>query len=392
MTDLPQEFPQPDNYALEHSETLLKAIRAEIVEQGGSISFAEYMRLALYAPGLGYYSAGSKKLGPQGDFITAPEISPLFASCLARQCHQVLKTLAENGQILELGAGTGKMAIDLLLALEQLDCLPRHYLILEISAELRERQMVLLKAKIPHLWNRVKWLDTLPNTPFSGVILANEVLDALPVERFHFDNTEIQSWHVGWQNQQLAWQLAPATTALKEAVAELPFTDNTVAYDSEINLMLPAWINSLSACLAQGLVLLIDYGFPRNEYYHPQRSMGTLMCHYRHRAHDNPLILPGLQDITAHIDYTAVAESAVAANLQVAGYANQAAFLLSCGLLDLVPSNVNDVRQRALQNQQIQKLTSPTEMGELFKVIALARDLDDLDLLGFSLQDQRGRL
>jgi SAM-dependent MidA family methyltransferase len=374
MVSLMSKLPEPNVEALQHSQRLREFIFTEIESNGGKIPFARFMELALYAPGLGYYTAGAQKFGEQGDFVTAPEISPLFAQCLARQCQQVLEQL-EDGVILELGAGSGVMACDLLLALEQLACLPKQYLILEVSAELRERQRLYLAKKIPHLFNHIVWLDALPAEPIRGVIVANEVLDAMPVHLFCLTETgDTQEIYVVREQDNFVWE-------------------QEGGYTFEKNLMLPAWIKSISDCLTQGLILLIDYGFPSHEYYHPDRTSGTLMCHYRHHAHTDPLILVGLQDITAHVDFTAVAEAAVATNLQVAGFATQAAFLLNCGLLNLVVDRVSDnIKQRVLSNQQIQKLTSPAEMGELFKVIALTRDLDEIELLGFTLYDQRGRL
>lgn len=387
-------FPEPNAIALQHSQQLQEFIFAEIESNGGQITFARFMELALYAPGLGYYSAGAQKFGDAGDFVTAPEISPLFAQCLARQCQQVL-SLWTDANILELGAGSGKMAVDLLLELERLNTLPQRYLILEVSAELRQRQHALFQAQIPHLLARVEWLEHLPvAASFTGIILGNEVIDALPVHRFHLDNSNnIQEFYVARAQDKLMWQLdQPSSSELIQHVQALSINHGSSSYESEINVLLPAWLNSLSACLKRGVILLIDYGFPQQEYYHPERSMGTLMCHYRHRAHDDPLMLVGLQDITVHVDFTAVAESAVAAGLQVAGYTTQAAFLLSCGLLELPNLQLDDnIRERVMLNQQVQKLTSPSEMGELFKVIALTRGMDDI-LLGFSLRDQRGRL
>ena len=360
-------------------------INQEIEAAGGKINFARFMELALYAPGLGYYNASSEQIGQTGDFITAPEISPLFAQCLAKQCQQVLTQIGP-ADILEFGAGNGTMAATILQTLAQLDCLPQHYFILELSANLRQRQKQTLSEICPEYLARVVWLDRLPSTDFKGVILANEVLDAMPVHRFRIDTDIIQEYFVALDQDQFIWQLAEASNpnlieqiiAIKEHIAE------TTPYDSEINLALPAFINSLSDILAQGLILLIDYGFPGREYYHPQRHMGTLMCHYQHRTNHDPLQRVGEQDITAHVDFTAVAEAADAQNLHVAGYTQQAAFLLSCGILDMVANNVDNAAA-------VKRLTSPQEMGELFKVMALTRDLD-LPLLGFNLLDKRGNL
>lgn len=381
-------LPLPDSFALEHSKKLLEVIRQEIVANKGKISFSRYMQLALYAPGLGYYSAGLTKLGEKGDFVTAPEISPLFAQCLAQQCLQVLSML-KQGQILEFGAGTGIMAAELLKTLERQNSLPEKYLILEISAELRQRQQQLLQKRLPHLFDRIEWIDSLPKN-FSGIVIANEILDAMPVDRFRIDQQVIHEFYVGFDGENLIWQLDKANSNLQNNITGLQIERTGDFYDSEINSLLSPWIASVSDCLTQGLVLLIDYGFPRAEYYHPDRSMGTLMCHYRHFAHTDPLILTGLQDITAHVDFTAVAEAAAENQLKVAGFTSQAAFLLSCGLLDLVQSS--STLEQIKLSQQIQKLTSPNEMGELFKVMALTKGLDEVNLQGFALQDQRHRL
>jgi len=352
--------------------TLTDLIRTE-----GTITFARYMELALYAPGLGYYSAGLRKFGPGGDFVTAPEISPLFSRCIAKQCKQI------GGNILELGAGTGAMALEILKTYP-----PEQYYILEVSADLKQRQQETLKK-----FSNVTWLSTLPNT-FNGTIVGNEVLDALPVHRFRITDNKILEAYVRWQDDKFVWHYdKPSSPGLLEAVerldASLRWHDKGIDYESEIHLTIPPLIHTLGNILQTGALLFIDYGFPRHEYYHPERSHGTLMCHYQHKAHTDPLIFTGLQDITAHIDFTAVAEAAVAAGLHVAGYTNQASFLLGCGLLDMAASD--DLKQQLVISQQIQKLTQPHEMGELFKAIALTKNLD-INLIGFSLRDQRQHL
>lgn len=391
MIDQIQNLPPPHPETLIYSQNLQRLIRSEIDVSGGYIPFVRFMELALYAPGLGYYAAGAQKFGNEGDFVTAPEISPLFSRCLARQCRQVLQKIGRGG-VLEFGAGSGVMAADILLELERLHSLPERYWILEVSADLRERQQIFLKTRIPHLFDRISWLDSWPTEPFAGVILANEVLDAMPVHRFRYSSEGIQEFYVGWENNQFIWRLAASKNeALIKLTAKLSIELEHEYYDSEINLLLPEWIKSVSECLNQGLILFIDYGFPKHEYYHADRTMGTLMCHYRHRCHCDPLILVGLQDITAHVNFTDVADVGVATGLQVVGFTNQAAFLLNCGLLDLV-SGGDSMHVQLKLSQQIQKLTSPNEMGELFKVIALAKELDDFSLLGFTSQDQRYRL
>ncbi len=390
-----QELPPPDPDAAVHSARLQDLIRAEIAAAGGSISFAHYMELALYAPGLGYYSAGARKFGAGGDFVTAPEISPLFGRCMARQCQQVLQHLSE-GDILEIGAGTGALAADLLGELEALGRLPGRYLILEVSADLRERQRMLLRERLPaHLLPRVHWLDRLPGAGFQGVIVGNEVLDAVPIRRFRWTGQGVRELRVGWQDGRFVWREEPAEPPLAAAVASIRGEVGEgwpEDYASEINLGLAPWIWELGARLARGLILLIDYGYPRREYYHPQRATGTLMCHYRHRAHPDPLILTGLQDITAFVDFTAVAEAGVAAGLDVMGYTTQAHFLLGCGLDALLASSdLEDSRSHLELTRQAKVLMLPGEMGERFKAIALARGIE-VPLVGFALQDHRHRL
>lgn len=387
------QLPAPTPEMLAHSKQLTAAICQEIAASG-SIPFRRYMELALYAPGMGYYSAGLAKLGAKGDFVTAPEISPLFSRALALQCEQILKIL-KNADILEFGAGNGVMAADLLIELEQRQCLPEHYYILEVSADLRNRQQTLLKNRVPQFYSRIQWLDHLPKQPFNGVILANEVLDAMPIQRLQLTPQQLNEYHVAYEKDQFYWQIHPIKQPeLANIIANYDIELLHDYYDVEINPLLSPWIHSLSQCLAQGAIFIIDYGFPRHEYYHPERYQGTLMCHYQQRSHGDPLILTGLQDITAHVDFTAVAEAAIHNGLKVAGFTNQAAFLLSLGLLNLAELELqtSDERHRLLVNQQIQKLTSPAEMGELFKVMALTKNLVGIQLLGFSLHDQRQRL
>lgn len=340
--------------------------------------FVRFMQQALYAPGLGYYSSGQQKFGKKGDFITAPELSPLFSQCVARQCFQVLSSLT-SPIILEFGAGSGVMAVDILLMLENLNVLPEAYWILELSVELQQRQMHLFKERAPHLLPKVKWLSTLPDSSFEGIILANEVLDAMPVHKFRMQNT-LEEAYVAVKEKAFIWHWDQPSDSLKKAIEQLD-VDFTNGYESEINPFMEGWIKSLSACLSRGLILLIDYGFPRREYYHPDRSMGTIMCHYQHRAHSNPLLSVGLQDITAHVDFTAVAESAVNNDLDVEGYTHQAAFLIDCGITDLLQNAKDDIEQFNWNNQ-VKQLTLPSEMGELFKVVALTKEFEE-ELLGF---------
>ncbi|CAN5239214.1 SAM-dependent methyltransferase [soil metagenome] len=381
-------LPLPDTAALAHQQNVFAHIQAAIVAASGQISFANFMDMALYAPGLGYYSNGAHKLGAGGDFTTAPELSPLFSRTLARQCQQIL-TQVERGEILELGAGSGIMAAEILLELERQNCLPQRYAILDLSADLRQRQQQTLLEYCPHLLTKVVWLDSLPTVPFNGIILANEVVDAMPVHKFQCDDDGIAECYVGIEQNQFCWHLGPLSSArLAEKIDELETIEGP--YISEININLEAWIASIAATLQQGIMVIIDYGFPEQEYYHPQRSQGTLMCHYQQRAHTDPLILVGLQDITTHVDFTALAKAAVVNGLEVAGYTSQTAFLLACGIHEMM-GDISDLQQHWANSNAIKKLTLPSEMGELFKVMALSKNLD-IPLLGFSWQDRRMQL
>ena len=381
-------LPQPDLVAATQSQHLLHSIIQSIHAASGKISFAEFMQRALYTPQLGYYSSSLRKFGKSGDFVTAPEISPLFSQCLARQCQPVLSQL-ERGVILEFGAGSGIMAAELLKELQLLDSLPREYWILELSADLQQQQRETLQQHVPNFINQIHWLAELPQQAFDGIILANEVLDAMPVERFRVVEGQIQQFYVSEANGQLNYQFEPGETELLQAVGALN-VDFPDGYESEINLALSSWIHSLAEMLQSGLILLIDYGFPQHEYYHSQRNQGTLMCHYRHQSHPDPLILLGLQDITAHVNFTAVAQAAVEANFDVAGYTHQANFLLATGLLDKLSTCSPDDPHFFRLSQQAKMLTLPSEMGELFKVMALTANFDQ-PLLGF-VRDERGRL
>ncbi|MGB5179559.1 MAG: SAM-dependent methyltransferase [Gammaproteobacteria bacterium] len=391
------EFPVPSQRALQLSAELSAVIRKEISAADGSIPFSRYMELCLYTPGLGYYSAGQRKFGSGGDFVTAPEISPLFGRCIANVCRGVLESL-RGGDILEFGAGSGRLAIDVLGELERMACLPGRYLILERSAELRQRQQQALQRALPELLDRVCWIDTLPAAGFRGVMLANEVLDAMAVERFQWDGKAASLFHVCCEGDTFEWCLQSAADDIaaddiKDAIESLASRCQLPpGYISEFNAALPAWLQSVAAPLQQGVLLLIDYGYPRHEYYHPQHSSGTLMCHYRQRAHDDPFLWPGLQDMTAHVDFTALAEAALAAGLEVSGYTTQAAFLLDSGLDGFLqqagPTDSTHYLQLA---QQAKTLILPGEMGERFKCMALTRDMTTA-LPGFRLQDDRHRL
>ncbi|MGD8977059.1 MAG: SAM-dependent methyltransferase [Gammaproteobacteria bacterium] len=372
-------LPQPDAAARAHSQTLAARIAEEIGVAGGAIRFSRFMELALYAPGLGYYSAGAAKFGRTGDFVTAPEVSPLFARCLARNCAAVLDSLPEGGEILELGAGSGAMAADLLLELEHLEALPKRYLILETSGELKARQQRTLSERAPALVRRVDWLEQ-PPTELAGVILANEVIDALPCERFQLRESGIGYLGVGYRDGAFVWRPMAADEALlaqQARIADALGAPLPSGYRSEWRPMLAPWLAGIAGALKQGLLLLVDYGLPRAQLYHPQRADGTLICHYRHHAHGNPFLWPGLQDITAWVDFTAVAEAAQSQGLVLDGFTTQAAFLLASGLDQMLADpDRPDPRRHLEQAHQVGRLILPGEMGERFKVAGFSRDWD----------------
>lgn len=388
------QLPDPSVEALAHSQQLTKRIGEEISRQGGRIPFRDFMQLALYAPGLGYYVAGSRKLGAAGDFVTAPEISPLFSRCLAQAIRPALQIL-EEANILEVGAGSGVMAAEILAFLAEQAALPEHYYILELSGELRERQAESIARRAPAALQRVHWLEEMP-TDLTAVVLGNEVLDAMPVNLVCKHNGQWREQYVTWQDGRFAWQGGELTDArllqrmqsMETRLAE-PFCEG---YTTEVNLLAEDWLQSLGQSLRQGLVLLIDYGFPAHEFYHPQRSSGTLMCHYRHHAHADPFLYPGLQDITAHVDFSAMAKAAYNGGFSVDGYTNQGNFLLGSGLTELMQQEAEqDLQPQMIAANQIKKLTLPHEMGELFKVIGLSKQLE-IQLPGFMLRDLRNSL
>jgi len=383
-------LPSPAPDAQAYSDTLKQRIASEITAAGGWIGFERFMELALYAPGMGYYSGGAHKFGAAGDFVTAPEMSPLFAQTIAAQAAQILRLSLP--QVIEVGAGSGRLAADLLLELEFRNALPERYAILDLSGELRARQRTTLEQRAPHLVDRVDWLDRLPEH-FDGLVLANELLDAMPVHLVVWGEEEIFERGVAQENGAFAWSDRPATGRLLERAQALAAEHQIPpGYLSEICLAATDWTTAWGKILGRGALLLVDYGFPRHEYYHPHRHMGTLMCHYRHQAHGEPFFLPGLQDITAHVDFTAIAEAGFDAGLDVLGYTAQASFLINCGLVDILGRTPADDTLRYLpQAQALQKLTSPAEMGELFKVIALGKGIEE-PLIGFATGDRRARL
>jgi SAM-dependent MidA family methyltransferase len=371
----PAGLPQPDDASATHSARVVDHICARIENAGGRISFAEFMHEVLYAPGLGYYSAGSTKFGSDGDFITAPEVSSVFGRVLARQCAEVLSGIS-NGAVFEIGAGSGKLALDMLTAFEDLNALPTNYYILEVSADLEERQRRRLQDELPHLAGRVKWLRELP-FDFDGVIVANEVLDALPVERFVKRHSEVMQCCVATGNAGLDWTEARAPERLSAFVAAVEADTGRVledGYTSEASLAAPAWIADLARSLRHGAVFLFDYGVSRREYYAVDRVDGWLRCHFRHHAHNDPLIHPGIQDLTAWVDFSSIAAAALDVGLEILGYETQARFLIDGGLaIEMAGFSALPVAEQLALSGQIKTLTLPGEMGENFKCMVLGR-------------------
>ncbi len=377
----------------QHAERMQDFLAHQIAAAGGWLSFEQYMDMALYAPGLGYYSAGARKFGADGDFTTAPEVSGLFGACVARQCAQVLGALG-GGTILEIGAGSGRLAADVLRRLETLGQLPSQYSILDISADLRERQRLRLAQDVPHLLHRVRWLDQPPDESFAGVVIANEVLDALPVTRFRWHGDRVEVLGVIIDAGRLAWAARPASTAMAENCGRLAIAGGAWGdgYVSEYCPRLSAWTHDVTRSLRAGAALWFDYGLPRSQYYLAERHDGTLMCHFRHRAHGDPLLYPGLQDITAWVDYTLLAEASRAAGFALSGFTTQSYFLAGLGVdQEMQRLAGDDADQFARLANQARRLMLPGEMGECFKVMAWQRGTD-LPLAGFSLQDFRHTL
>jgi len=375
-----------------HAARVLARVHDALAAAGGWLSFDAYMQLVLYAPGLGYYSAGAEKLGARGDFTTAPEISPLFGRCLARHCAQVLTGLG-GGEILELGAGTGRLAFDVLSALAAQGVMPERYRILEVSADLRARQRELLARLPAPLFSRVQWIDTPAREPWRGALLANEVLDALPVECFIWRGALFERGVALGADGALQWQERPARTTLRTEVERLradAATEWPDGFASELCTRVGPLISEVTGSMTEGVALFIDYGLPRREYYHPRRATGTLRCHYRHRAHENPFADPGLTDLTAWVDFTRVAEAADAAGLDVVGFATQAALLLGLGIEGEVAA-APDEATRIRRASEARQLLMPEEMGETFKVMALGRGWE-AELPGFAHQDLRRML
>jgi len=387
----PERELEPD--AAAHADRVRDALAARIAAAGGCIAFEEFMEFALYAPGLGYYSGGAEKLGKDGDFTTAPELSSLFGACVAVQCEQVLAHI-EAPILMEIGAGTGRLALDVLLRLESLGRLPAGYWILDNSADLKARQRSLFEQRAPHLLDRVHWLDTPPAGEFDGVIIANEVLDALPVARFCWRPGGTQELGVVARAEGFAWGARAASPAMVAACEALRSAAGgwDEAYVSEYCPRLEAWTRAVTQRLRRGAVLWFDYGLPRAQYYFAQRHEGTLLCHYRHRAHDDPLSNPGLQDITAWVDFTALAEASSAGGFELAGFTTQAHFLAATGIdVEMQRLAAGDTARYARLASEARQLMLPGEMGERFKVMAWLRGMD-LSLRGMTLVDLRHSL
>jgi SAM-dependent MidA family methyltransferase len=379
-------LPEPSPEALAHGARVLTRLHDELTAAGGWLPFARYVELALYAPQLGYYCAGARKLGPEGDFVTAPEISPLFGAALARQAAEVLAHGLDA--ILEVGAGSGALAASMLEELARLDRLPTHYFILELSADLRERSRDTLAERVPGLVERVAWLNQLPPS-FAGLVIGNEVLDAMPFTVVRVREGAVEEAGVVARDGGFDWAWRPASS---ELVAEARRLQLREGYQTEIGLTAQGFVRTLGETLSRGVALFVDYGFPEREYYHPDRARGTFACHYRHRAHDDPFFLPGLQDITTHVDFSAVGRAARAGGLDLLGYTTQAHFLVNCGITDLLlRTSPEDASRYLPQSAAVQKLLSPAEMGELFKVIAFGRDFDG-SLSGFRQGDRSASL
>lgn len=380
------EVPPASAEAIATSYKLSRQICQKIKQQDGALAFSQFMKMALYQPSLGYYSAGSRKFGQAGDFVTAPEISSLFGRSISNQIAQVFET--QSKQVLEIGAGSGKLMCDILLELEAQDRLPDNYFILEVSADLQQRQKVQLLKKAPQLVNRVRWLDKLPEN-FKGVILANEVLDALPTDLLKKEHEQCLKAAVVCQDKGFAfqWETDFVKPQIEGAYKKWP-----AGYTTEFNHTIEPWLTSLSDCLAQGLILLIDYGYSRQELYQVERSQGSLQCYYRHHKHFNPLLLLGLQDITSSVDFSLVAESGVKSGLDLQGYTTQMMFLIGCGIEDYIAGvKESDTMSSLKLGQELRALMMPDQMGETCKAIAFCKGYSDR-LRGFSVQNDRHKL
>ncbi|MFK8010681.1 MAG: class I SAM-dependent methyltransferase [Marinicellaceae bacterium] len=372
-----------DSSLKQHSLALTEMIKQRI-SQDKNISFSEFMQMALYQPGMGYYSSGLHKFGEQGDFVTSPELGVLFAQCMAQQFKQVLSEL-ESPVILELGAGTGQFCLDCLLELEKLDCLPHKYYILEVSADLKSRQQKKIKQLPKPIQKIVEWINQPPSQEYNGVIFANEVVDALPVEVFKLINDEFKQMRVGYDTD-FTKEWCNFSSQLETTLINKKL-DLASGYESEFIPFLSQWLQSISSCLLQGVIIFVDYGYERDSYYHPQREQGTLVCHLKHQANFDYFNNIGIQDITSFVDFTALAEAADDCGLVVDGYTSQAHFLLSLDIHNKLGNAEDEFEAYYKKSTEMKKLTMPNEMGEKFKVMALSRKFDE-ELLGFTLANQ----
>ena len=382
------EWAQPDVLASRHSVAVARHIRTLINDAGGVLPFDQYMDAALYARGLGYYASGTRKFGEGGDFVTAPERGPLFGWCLAHEVGPVLKAI-DAPYLLEFGAGSGALAQSLIEALSKEGQLPSRYCILELSPDLRDRQRRRLEPLAKRYGLTIEWLEQMPSEPLRGVILANEVVDAFAVTRFRV--IEGRPWRAGISidEDEFAWEWIDDLDPDSGAANIVRRHELVEGYISEVCPRADAWIDTLGHCLEQGLAIVIDYGFPAREYYLPERSQGTLRCHYQHRVHNDPLIFPGIQDVTCHVNFSALAEAGRAAGFDLLGYTSQEAFLLALGLLDLAtPQPDDDEKVMLARAAEVKQLVLPSQMGEAFKVMALGKGVGEA-LSGFKLRDRR---
>lgn len=390
--DNPCEYPAPDLYEVNNSLQLVEEIQRTIrSEKQASISFAHFMEMCLYSPGLGYYTSSSHKFGESGDFYTAPEISPLFGQSIAQQCAEIIPALS-NPSILEIGAGNGTLAAPLLHELATQDLLPHKYYILELSSELKARQKAALELAVPEYSDHIVWIDSLNDCLGELIIIANEVLDAIPVHAFRIEDGVIKERRVGIENQHLAWKLVPAEGELLRAIRreinalQLPLPG---IFQSEINLMIPAWLKQLDRVMSRGVAIFIDYGHCSDQYYSPARADGTLMCHYRNRAHADPFAYPGIQDISSHVNFSSVADAALENGLRPLGFTTQSHFLMGCGITELLErSLLENLSEEAYLDiaQAVKVLTLPDTMGEIFKILCLGKHWDGA-LRGLALND-----
>ncbi|GJL82510.1 MAG: SAM-dependent methyltransferase [marine bacterium B5-7] len=387
-----ESLPLPSADESAHAERVANLLRRAIDKADGVLPFDRFMSLALYAPGLGYYSSGAHKFGAGGDFVTAPELGSLFTRCLAGQCAEILEHLGE-ACIVEFGAGSGALCVQLLESLDVMGRLPQRYLILEPSAELRARQMAAVGQLRDDLASRVEWLGTLPDNPLIAVVIANEVLDAMPVTRFRSNGVggDVESLAVGHEDGKFIWRSVEPQRETKDLQAIVDRYELPKDYVSEYNGRARAWVGQIGDWLERGVALLIDYGYPQAEYYHAERDTGTLKCFFHHHSHDDPLILTGIQDITAHVDFSALATVAEASGLDVLGYTSQGSFLLGAGLMDVISSGARGIAEELTLAAEVKRLTLPSEMGELFKVMALGRDVS-ITPSAFKSTDRSGLL